>query len=91
MWGAIERMSKELQELIQGDAGIDGEEEADLVLVTTNLDTTKLAPTGTSSIGTPWAWLEGIPKEEESSVKGLGDIWTTVKIAKGERRSQWVQ
>ena len=32
-------------------------------------DIPKSAPVGTSSIGTPWSWLEGIPEEEESSVK----------------------
>ena len=70
-WGAIERISKDLQDLIQKDPGTDGEDEEDPVVVTTNLDTTELAPAGTSSIGTPWSWLEGILEEEESSVKHL--------------------
>ena len=38
MWGAIERMSKELQELVQGDASADGEEDANPVPMTTILD-----------------------------------------------------
>ena len=69
MWGAIERISKDVQELIQRDAGTDGEDETDMALVITNLDVAESAPTKTVSIGTPWSWLEGIPKEEESSVK----------------------
>ena len=68
-WGAIERISKDLQELIQKEVGTDGEEEEDPVPATINLDTAESAPAGTSSIGTPWSWLEGIPEEEESSVK----------------------
>ena len=54
-WGAIERISKDLQELIQKDAGTDGEDEEDPVPATTNLDTAESAPIGTSSIGTPWS------------------------------------
>ena len=54
-WGAIKRISKDLQELIQKDAGTDGEDEEDPVPVTTNLDIAKSAPVGTSSIGTPWS------------------------------------
>ena len=38
MWGAIERTSKNLQELIQRDSGTDGEDKIDLAPVTTNLD-----------------------------------------------------
>ena len=37
MWGAIERISKDLQELIQRDTGTDGEDEADMAPVTINL------------------------------------------------------
>ena len=48
------------------------------------LDTTESAPTGTSSIGTPWSWLEGIPEEEESSVKDSVTFGLPLKIAKGE-------
>ena len=69
MWGAIERISKYLQELIQRDTSIDGEDEADPVPATTNLDAAELAPTEIVLIGTSWSWLEGIPEEEESSVK----------------------
>ena len=54
-WGAIERISKDLQELIQEDAGIDREDEEDPIPATTNLDTAESAPIGTSSIGTPWS------------------------------------
>ena len=39
MEGAIEQISKDLWELIQKGASIDGEGDEDLVLVTTNLDT----------------------------------------------------
>ena len=49
-WGAIERISKDLQELIQKDVGTDGEDEEDLVLATTNMDTAESAPARTSSI-----------------------------------------
>ena len=72
-WGAIERISKDLQELIQKDAGADEEDEGDEdpIPAITNWDTVESAPAGTSSIGTPWSWLEGIPEEEESSVKDL--------------------
>ena len=37
-WGAIERISKDLQEPIQKDVGTDGEDEEDLVPTTANLD-----------------------------------------------------
>ena len=57
-WGAIKRISKDLQELIQKDAGTDGEAEEDVVPVATNLDTIESALAGTSSIGTPWSWLK---------------------------------
>ena len=62
--GAIERISKNLQELIQKDAGTDGEDEANLAPAATNWDIPESAPIGTSSIGTPWSWLEGILEEE---------------------------
>ena len=89
-WGAIERISKDLQELIQKDAGTDGEDEEDPVPVTTNLDTAESAPAGTSSIGTPWSWLEGIPEEEESSVKDSVTSGLPLKTANCGCRSQWV-
>ena len=54
-WGAMERISKNLQELIQKDAGTNGEDEEDPVPMTTNLDTAESALAGTSSIGTPWS------------------------------------
>ena len=69
MWEAIERISKDLQELIQRDAGIDGEDEADPAPAAINLDAAELAPTKTVSTGAPWSWLAGIPEEEESNVK----------------------
>ena len=62
-------MSKDLQELIQKDASIDGEGDEDPMLVTTNLDTYEIAPAGTGSMGTPSFWCKGIPEEDESSVK----------------------
>ena len=37
MWRAIDRMTKEVQELVQGDIGTDGEEETEPVPVTFNL------------------------------------------------------
>ena len=78
--GAIDRMSKELQELVQRDAGTDGEEEAYLVLTSTNLDEEELAlgieasiflPFAASTAGpTPSHWfIPPIPEEEEVSVK----------------------
>ena len=57
MWGAIEKMSKDLQELIQKDAGTDGEGDQDPMPVTTNLDTYETAPVGMGSIGIPFFWL----------------------------------
>ena len=54
-WGAIERISKDLQELIQKDAGTGGEDEEDPVPATTNLDTAESALARTSSIGIPWS------------------------------------
>ena len=50
-WGAIERISKDLQELIQKGANTDGEDEADPAPTTTNWDIPESAPAGTSSIG----------------------------------------
>ena len=34
MWGAIEKMSKELRELVEGVVGTNGEEEAEPVTAT---------------------------------------------------------
>ena len=65
MWGAIERIGKDLQELIQRDVGTDGEDEADLAPATINLDATELALIETFSTGNPWSWLAGIIEEEE--------------------------
>ena len=55
MWGAIERISKDISELIQRDAGTDGEDEADLAPTTINLDSVESPPAGTVSTGTPWS------------------------------------
>ena len=56
-WGAIERISKDLQELIQKDAGAEEEDEADEDLApgTTNWDIVESAPAATSSMDTPWS------------------------------------
>ena len=54
-WGAIERINKDLQELIQKDVGTNGEDETDLAPVATNWDILESAPVVTSSIGTPWS------------------------------------
>ena len=43
-------MSKERQELVQRDVGADGEEEADLVPTTTNLDENEPVPNIKASI-----------------------------------------
>ena len=76
MGQAMERMSNELQELVQRDAGIEGEEETHPLLVTTNWDEDLPAPPATSSLeqlifSTTCTWLAGIPesKEEKASVK----------------------
>ena len=42
MWGAIERISKDLQELIQRDASTDGEDETEPAPTATNLDVADL-------------------------------------------------
>ena len=68
MWGAIERTSKDLQELIQKDARADGEGDEDPVPVTTKLDIVKTAPARMGLTGTPSFCCKGIPKEDESSV-----------------------
>ena len=73
-WGAIERISKHLQELIQKDASTDGEDETDPALAATNWDILESAPVGTSSISTPWSWLGRIPEEEESSEIGRAHV-----------------
>ena len=49
MWGAIERMSQETQELAQGDAGTEGEEDANLVPTSTNMDEGRPVPNATTS------------------------------------------
>ena len=78
-WGAIERINKDLSELIQKDVGIDEKDEADLAPAATNWDIAESAPNGTSLIGTPWSWLEGIPEEEESSMKDSVTSWLPLK------------
>ena len=67
---AMERMSNEVQELVQRDARIEDEEEADPLPVTTNWDENLPAPSTTSSWdqplpSTPSSWLAGIPESEE--------------------------
>ena len=70
MGQAMERISNELQELVQRDAGTEGEEETDSLLVTTNWDEDLPTPPTTSSseqpiFSTPSPWLAGIPESEE--------------------------
>ena len=76
MGQAMERMSNELQELVQRDAGIDGEEETNPLPATTNWDEDLPASSATSSWeqplpSIPSPWLAGIPEleEERASVK----------------------
>ena len=69
IWGAIEEISKDLQELVQRDAGTDEEINKDPAPAIVNLDTTESAPVGRDSRSTLPLWQEGIPKGEESSVK----------------------
>ena len=75
MGQALERMSNEVQELVQKDAGTEDEEEANPWPTRTNWDEDLPAPSATSSwdqplLSTPSPWLAGIPKEEEkASVK----------------------
>ena len=76
MGQAMKRMSNELQELVQRDASIEGEEETKPLLATINWDKELLAPTATSSLeqpvfSTPSPWLARIPESEEgkASVK----------------------
>ena len=69
MWGAIERISKDLQELIQRDIGIDGEDVTDPALATINLNAVESALARIVSIDPPWSWLADILEEEEASVK----------------------
>ena len=77
MGQALERMSNEVQELVQKDVGTEDEEETDLWPARTNWDEDLPAPSATSSWDqplpfTPSPWLAGIPKEEEkASVKDL--------------------
>ena len=75
MWGAIERISNDLQELVQRDVGTEGEEDGtDLVLVTPNLDKEASIPDATKSWIPPktepdhWP-IPIIPEEEVASVK----------------------
>ena len=75
MGQALERMSNEVQELVQKDAGIEDEEETDPWPARTNWDEDLPAPSTTSSwdqplFSTPSPWLARIPEEEEkASVK----------------------
>ena len=76
MGQAMERMSNEVQELVQRDGGIDGEEETDLWPATTNWDENLPTPSTTSSWeqplpSTPSPWLARIleVEEEKASVK----------------------
>ena len=55
MGQAMERMSNELQELVQKDVGIDGEEETDPLPVRTDWDENLPAPSATSS------WEQPLP------------------------------
>ena len=50
MWGPIEGISKELQELVQGDIGTNGEEETELVPMTISLAEKELVPATKTSI-----------------------------------------
>ena len=62
-------MNKDLPELIQKNASIDGEDDEDPMPTTFNLDTLEMAPTGMGSMGIPSFWLKGMPEDDESSVK----------------------
>ena len=89
MWGAIERISKDLQELIQRDAGTDGEDEVDPAPTTINLDVAELVLAKIVSTGTPWSWLVDMPEEEEANVKdsvtlGLASKWLGVGGSGGQ-------
>ena len=55
MGQAMERMSNEVQESVQRDAGIDGEEETDPLPATANWNEDLLAPRATSS------WEQPLP------------------------------
>ena len=77
MGQAMKRMSNELQELVQRDASIEGEEETKPLLATINWDKELLAPTATSSLeqtvfSTPSPWFAGTreSEEEKSNMKG---------------------
>ena len=71
----IERISKDLQELIQKDASTDKEDDEDPMPTTINLDTVELASIRIDSIGTPSFWLRGIPQEDQSSVELLDQFF----------------
>ena len=60
MWGAIKRISNDLQELAQRDASTKGEEEdIDPVPATTKLDEEGLVPNATIS----WMWHWGLSSQ----------------------------
>ena len=74
MWGTIERISNDLQELVRKDTGTEGEEDdTNQVLVTTNLNEEELA-LGAIPIAAPiqqprpWS-MTTIPEEEVASIK----------------------
>ena len=66
MGQAMERMSNELQELVQRDVGTEGEEETNQLPATTNWDKYLPTPTATSLLeqpifSIPSTWLARIP------------------------------
>ena len=79
MWWAINGMSKEVHELVQGDAGTDGVKDTEPVLASENLAEEELVPTTESSIDpqpnskaagpTLFHKLFTIPEEDVLSVK----------------------
>ena len=82
MGQTLERMSNELQELVQKDAGTEDEEETDPLPMRTNWDEDLPAPSTTSSwdeplLSTPSPWLARIPEEAEEEKASVKDSVTS--------------
>ena len=79
MGQAMERMSNEVQELVQRDAGTEDEEEAYPLPVTTNCDENLPTPSTASSWdqplpSTPSPWLARIPESEEEKASAKDSV-----------------
>ena len=87
MWGAIDGMSKEIQELIQRDAGTDGEDDTKQLLASVNpaknrpvpAEASTIAQTNLVKMGPTWSFFSIF----EEDVANLNNSFTSGLLSQG--------